>query len=409
MSTNNDVFKVLVGHPTAFVGEGDTLSDVASAPVAAIAVVNADTNISMDATSKAKNIYLARVDETDTAISKSAGQYIPVKAVRDYTVRPYTAPRALIVKVGDYTVNCETEYGIRLGFSNDEIYKRQGYNQFTVPYLFTTGNCDECSTLCPTGDANALTLGLKNAINNDPRGLAIAKSIARVTLTKATIDTANGNTDFSGDIAVGGEVSDADLALLISYNATLTDTANYLYTDLSVETVPVAVNKYCSVNLRYYNPRQTKIEVSGIAGFEGTVVPVELQAMAYEEGSGYDLKQKEFHSNSIGGSPYVLSEVTGTARNLTYTVDENEKYDVVCISYDPTVVAGWSEEVNHMSTWVAFPTGDKTSLRAFLAVMDGLLVPFGFDALADDFPASTTATTDVEATEDETVNTDGLA
>ena len=410
MSTNNDVFKVLVGNSVA--ADGDSISTFAGGLAGKIAVINADTNMTIDGSIPSRDIYFARIDETDVAISRSAGQFIPLKAVRDYTVRAYSAPQALIVKVGDYTVNCETEYGIRLAFSNNEIYKRQGYNQFTVPYLFTTGNCDECSTLCPTGDANALTLGLKEVINNDPRGLVVATSIARQALTKATIDTANGNTDFSGDIAIGGEVSDADLALLISYNATLSDTSGYLYTDLSLETVPVAVNKYCSVNLRYYSPRQTTIEVSGIAAFEGVVVPVELQAMAYEEGSGYDLKQLEYKSQSIGGSPYVLNQVTGTARNLEYTVDENEKYDVVAITYDPKSIAGWSEEVAHATTYVAFPTGNKVAIQAFLNIMDSLLEQFGFDRLADDLPASFTAVdgATVQPTEDATnVDTDGLA
>jgi len=378
MSTNNDVFKVLVGSNVE--AKDKTLSEVAEGAVGNIAVVNAETNLSVDGTSKAKNIFLARTDETGLAISKSAGQNIPLKGVRDYTVKPYSAPEALIVKVGDYTVDCETEYGIRLSFSNNEIYKRQGYNQFTVPYLFTTGDCNDCSVLCPTGDANALTLGLKLAVNREPNKLAIATSVARATLTKATIDTANGNTDFSGDISAGAEVSDEDLALLIAYNATLSETTGFLYTDLKIETVPVAVTKYCSVNLRYYKPRQTTIEVSGIAGFEGKITPVVLQEMKYEEGAGYDLKQKEYLSNDFNGSPYVLLIATSTARELVYTVDEKVNYDVVAITYDPKNIAGWSEEMSHATTWVAFPTGDA-ALEGFLAVMDGLLAPFGFEAL----------------------------
>jgi len=413
MSTNNDVFKVLVGK-TVEDGLGNTLSNIVDAgDVAHLGVFDYDKATSLNSSTAAKNIFLATTldkdgDNVADSIEKSAGQYIQVKNVRGYTVRPHTAARPLIVKVGGYEANCETEYGIRLSFSNEEIFKRQGYNQLTVPYTYVTGACDDCGTICPTGDANEVTLGLAKNINNDPLGLVKATMVAREALTKATIDAATGGA-FSGNIAAGDEILEADVELLIAFNKTLSDGDSYLYTDVVIETIPVKVNKYCSVNLRYYKPRQTNVEVSGIAGFEGVITPEVLQELAYEEGSGYDLKQKEFESQSMGGSPYVLSEATGTARYLEYTVDVNEKYDVVALTYDSYNTEAWHGSLSNQTTWIAFPTSEKVELRKFLAILDNLLSPLGFDELADDFASAGTAGTAVEPTEDETADTDGLA
>ena len=412
MSTNNDVFKVLVA-ATAEDGADKNLATLAAAE-GALAILNADTNLSMGASSKAKAIKLALPTVADEKVEFSAGQYIPLKGIRDYTMRAYSAPRPLIVKVGGYVANCETEYGIRLSFNNEEIFKRQGYNQFTHPYTYVTGACDDCGTICPTGDANEVTLGLAKNINNDPLGLAVATMVARQAITKATVDAATGGS-FSGNLAEGDAILEADVELLIAYNKTLSDGASYLYTDLVIETVPVAINKFCSVNLRYYFPRQTNVEVSGIAGFEGVITPEVLQELAFEEGNGYDLQQKEYNSQAIGGSPYVLNTVTGTARYLEYQADAKEKYDVVAITYDALSYAGWDENLNHFTTWIAFPIDDENGngsaeLQKFLAVMDALLTPLGFDALADDAALNNADETVVEPTsERDDVNTDGLA
>ena len=407
MSTNNDVFKVLVADTYTTESAGASLSALA-ATEKEIAVIDADTNLSIDGSTKVKNFKLALPLVADEKVEFSAGQHIQLKNVRAYTMRAHSAARPLIVKVGGYEANCETEYGIRLSFSNEEIFKRQGYNQLTVPYTYVTGACDDCGTICPTGDANEVTLGLAKNINNDPLGLVEATMVARQAITKATIDAATGGS-FSGDLSAGDAILEADVELLIAFNKTLSDGDSYLYTDVVIETIPVKVNKYCSVNLRYYKPRQTNVEVSGIAGFEGVITPEVLQELAYEEGSGYDLKQKEYESQSIGGSPYVLNTVTGTARYLDYTVDENEKYDVVALTYDSYNTEAWHGSLSNQTTWIAFPESAKAELQKFLAVLDALLAPFGFDALEDDAALNNVDPTVVEPTEDRDVDTDGIA
>lgn len=403
MSRNNDVFKVLVTSGNQAVLAAGSGPDALA--IGQIGVFDADTGVSVDATSTPKEFYLAvGVDDDGDAvmdnIEKSAGQKIQRLNTRFYSFRPHTAPQPMIVDVTGYeNAKCDDDYTLRLEFRNQEIYRRQGFNQYTKPYAFRTPCCAGDATEV---DGNEITKLLVEAINADVDGLVTAVAVARQALTAVTHGVA-------ADLAEGDEVSDADMDAIIAYNAA--NAGSEVYTDTRITTIPVAINKFCSVNLKYYHPRQTVIIPSLVTGF-GCIGSTEIvQEAAMEEGNGYDVQQKEYKSSGWNGTgPYVLSEATGTAKYVEYRADKAVKYDQVIVEYDQFSVGGWQEYLNNLSTIVAVPATDTATRDGLVAVLDAFLTPLGFDALADDAALADTDPAVVEPTTDiDDTDGDGLA
>lgn len=378
MSRNNDVFNVLVTKDdAALIAADNSVSDLA---VGQIGVFDYDTNLSIDHTTVSRNFYLAvGLDlDGDTVlddISKSAGTHIQGKNVAVYNKRDYIAGTAMEVVLKDYTAECETEYGVKLELRNQEIYRTQGFNQFTKTYSIKTACCDGCEQTCPSGDANEITKLLKLNINNDPTDLVTAIAIARHTLTKATIDAVTTGV-FSGNIAIGAEVSDADLLVLMEYNSLIADVADSLYTDLEITTVTQGIKNFCDVNLQYFYPRQTVAILSKIHGFECTGEVEVTQEVVYEEGAGYDVKQLEYEAIGWTDSPYRLSSLNGVANPVNYNTDATANYDMVVISYEQFSTGGFQEFLHPETTIVAVPTADTTTMAALILVLNAQLTQF---------------------------------
>ena len=400
MARNNDVFQVLVTSGNqAPLAAGNRLGDLAPGQ---IGVFDFDTNVSLDvATAPGKrNYYLAVGIDTDgdtvtDEVMKSAGSHVQKKNVQFYSFRSYTPGQPMIVTLKDYTADCETEYGIKLEFRNQEIYRSQGYNQFTKAYTMVTSCCDGCTPTCPSGDANEITKQLKYLINIDELGLVTAEAVARQPLTILTHGT-------SVDYATGDVVSDADVDAIMAYNATQADPADYVYTDLQITTVTQKVNSFCSVNLKYFYPRETVIIASKIEGFKCTGTLEVTQQAAFEEGAGYDIKQKEYMADGWKTSPYRLSTLNGVAKDIAYNAVATTKYDQIHLTYDQYSIGAWLEYYNNLATTIAIPTADTTTRNGLIAILDAILGPQGFDALADDAaafvanPATVDPTTDID-------------
>lgn len=408
MARNNDVFQVLVTKGNqAVLAAGNRLGDLAPGQ---IGVFDFETNLSVSAAtaSASRNYYLAvGVDaDGDTVtddVMKSAGSHIQKKNVQFYSFRSYTPGQPMIVTLKDYTADCETEYGIKLELRNQEIYRSQGYNQFTKAYTMVTGCCDGCTPTCPSGDANEITKQLKFLINNDNLGLVTAEAVARQPLTILTHGT-------SADYATGDVVSDADVDAIMAYNATQTDPADFVYTDLQITTVTQKVNNFCSVNLKYFYPRETVVIATKIEGFKCNGTLEVTQAAAFEEGAGYDVKQLEYEAKGWKEGPYRLSTLNGVAQERQFFTDVTAKYDLVHLTYDQFSIGAWLEYLNNEATTIAIPTADTTTRNGLIAVLDAILTPQGFNALADDAaafvanPATVDPTTDIDDP-----NQDGLA
>lgn len=406
MSRNNDVFQVLVTSGNqAVLAAGNGVADLAPGQ---IGVFDFNTNVSIDATSTPRNFFLAVGLDTDgdaatDDISKSAGSHIQARNLVAYSYRPHTAGQPMKVVLSDYTADCETEYGIKLELRNQEIYRSQGYNQFTKTYSIVTSCCNGCEPTCPSGDANEITKQLKENINNDEQGLVTAIAIARQDLTILTHGT-------SADIATGAEVSDADLEALMVFNAAQADPADYVYTDLEITTVTQAINSFCSVNTKYFYPRQTVAIATKIAGFDCNGTLTVTQQAAFEEGAGYDVKQLEYEAKGWSESPYRVSTLLGLAKDTTFNADASEQYDVFALTYDQFSIGAWLEYLNNEATMIAIPATDTITRNALVAVLDAQLTPFGFDALADDVALANVNPAVVEPTADiDDVDADGIA
>jgi hypothetical protein len=399
MARNNDVFQVLVTKDNANVlPAGQRLGNLVPGQ---IGVFNYDTNISIDGTVPTRNFYLAVA--TDDDVIKSSGSHIQNKNIQFYSYRSYTPGQAMVVVLRDYTADCETEYGIKLELRNQEIYRSQGYNQFTKSYTMVTGCCDGCAPTCPSGDANEITRQLVINITNDPLGLVTADAIARQAITILTHGT-------SVDYVTGDVVSAADLDAIMAYNALQADPADYIYTDLQITTVTQAVNKFCSINLKYFYPRETIIIPSKIEGFKCNGTLEVTQQAAFEEGAGYDIQQREYEASGWKQGHYRLSTLNGVANDIEYNALKTGKYDQIALTYDQFSIGAWLEYYNNQATCIAIPTVDTATRDTLLTVLDALLTPSGFNALADDAAASIVDVNTVERTTDiDDVNLDGIA
>ena len=398
MSRNNDVFQILVTKGNEPVLPADSkLEDLKPGQ---IGVFNSNTNLSIDGSSPVKEFFLAVGVDRDgdgvtEAINTSAGQVIQTRNVRFYDFRPHTAPKPMILELSDYKANCDTDYAVRLEFRNQEIYRRQGYNQFTHTYAVRTACCEDCAD-CPSGDMNEITKLMMEAMNTDEYGLVTAEAIAVDALTIATHGT-------SADYAVGAVIPLEEFDAIIAFNAVQPDDTTKVSTKIRMTTNAVAVNNFCSINLKYYHPRQTVIIPSLVEGFNCTGKATITQEAAFEEGSGYDVKQKEYHAGGWNGKPgpYRVSTATGLSKEeFEYFADPKVKYDQLALTYDQFSVGGWQEYLNHLATEIAIPADETTTRDSLVAVLDAIVGPSGFDALSDDAASADVDPTVTEATSD---------
>ena len=403
MSRNNDVFHLLVTKGNqAVLAKDKKVTELAPGQ---IGVFNYDTNLSFDATVAAapRNFYLAvGVDAgngTTGDIMKSAGSHVQGKNIAFYSFRPYTPGRPMKVLLKDYVANCETEYGVKLELRNQEIYRTQGYNQFTKTYTMKTSCCDGCEPTCPSGDANEITKQLYININNDTSGLVKAniKPRAGATLPAGVTVDAQGNLTL------------AQVDTIMAANAAQTDPANYVYTDLEIETVPQTIQDFCSVSLNYMYPRQTVAILTKVGDFKCSGTVATTQTAVFEEGAGIDVKQLEYQAKGWTESPYRVSTVNGVADNRIYITDASAKYDVFALTYDQFSLGGWLEYFHNQASIIAIPTADATTRNGLAAILDKVAVAQSFEPLADDAAAAIADPTVIEKTTDKSVTTDGIS
>ena len=403
MSRNNDVFHLLVTKGNQAVLAKD--KKVTELLPGQIGIFNYDTNLSFDATvaTAPRNFYLAvGIDAgngTTGDIMKSAGSHVQGKNIAFYSFRPYTPGRPMKVLLKDYVADCETEYGIKLELRNQEIYRTQGYNQFTKTYTMKTSCCDGCGPTCPSGDANEITKQLFINISNDPSGLVKAniKPRAGAVLPSGVTVDANGNLTL------------AQVDTIMAANAAQTNPANFVYTNLEIETVPQTIQDFSAVSLNYMYPRQTVAILTKVGDFKCSGTVATTQTAVFEEGAGIDVKQLEYQAKGWTESPYRVSTVNGVADNRIYITDASGKYDVFALTYDQFSLGGWLEYFHNQASIIAIPTADTVTRNGLAAILDKVAVAQSFEPLADDAAAAVVDPTVIERTTDKTVPTDGLS
>ena len=403
MSRNNDVFHLLVTKGNqAVLAKDKKVTELAPGQ---IGVFNYDTNLSFDATVAAapRNFYLAvGVDAgngTTGDIMKSAGSHVQGKNIAFYSFRPHTPGRPMKVLLKDYVANCETEYGVKLELRNQEIYRTQGYNQFTKTYTMKTSCCDGCEPTCPSGDANEITKQLFINISNDPSGLVKAniKPRARAVLPSGVTVDAQGNLTL------------AQVDTIMAANTAQTNPANFVYTDLEIETVPQTIQDFSAVSLNYMYPRQTVAILTKVGDFKCSGTVATTQTAVFEAGAGIDVKQLEYQAKGWTESPYRVSTVNGVADNRIYITDASAKYDVFALTYDQFSLGGWLEYFHNQASIIAIPTADATTRNGLAAILDKVAVAQSFEPLADDAAAAVVDPTVIEKTTDKSVTTDGIS
>ena len=402
---NNDVFQVL---PTkgnqALATSGSTVDALLPGQ---LGVFDANTGLAFGASVPAgtKAITLAVGVGNGSVLSDirtSAGQFIQTKGITDLTFKPHTAGQPMKVTVGSFKAECDTEYGVRVEFRNAKINRIQGFNQFSKAYMVTTPCCDDCAGGCGSLDANVLTQLFIASINADEANLVLAQAVARQALVATTHGTA-------ADYAAGDVITDADVAALVNFNLTALD-ANKVFADFQLVSQPLAIGNYCSINLHYYKLLETVLIVSLIEGFGCSGATTVNQYPVFEEGSGINIQQKEYHASGWAGSgPYKLSQVTGMGyENINYLSVKGTTYDQFIVQYNQTSESGWQEYSNVLSTVIAIPEADTVTRQAVATVFNSFLSGLGFDSLVDDAAAASTNAAVVEPEVSSTA-TDGIA
>jgi len=353
---NNDVFQVLPVTNCTLLPAGQAVETLA---VGQLGAFDADTMLSVSpaTTPQPKSIFFAVGKEDlngNFDIRQSAGQMIQRQGVVGYTEKECTTGSPMIVTVGNFRAEADTEYGIRIEFRNAKINRIQGYNQFSKAFLVKTPCADDCAAGCGSSDPNVLTQLFIENINSDISKLVLASAVARQELTILVHGT-------SVDYAIGDEVSAADIDALILFNSTAV-AADQVFTDIKLVSQPMGIASYCQVNLHYYKLLETVLVVSLIEGFSCSGATTVNEYPVYAEGTGYNIQQKEYHASGWAGSgPYKLSQVTGTAKgDIEYLSDKNTNYDQIILEYNMTSESGWKEYSNTLSTVFAFPCGDCT-------------------------------------------------
>lgn len=394
MARDNDVFQMLVtkGNKTAL-GKEKKVEELA---VGQIGVFDADTNLSIDGTTPTRSFYIAvgankNGGDTMDSINQSAGEYIQTKNIKAYSYRPHTPGKPMIVEISDFKAEKDTEYAIKINFSNQRIYAMQGSLQFIHTYVVRTACGNSCNS-CNNGDCNELVKLFVEAINKDPNGLIKAEAIK------------------AADNSVV-----ADIDAFIKENAAVNsddDSTNDVCLKIRLTTVPLKIKDFCAINSSYFNYRETDITVSLAQGFSCNGKVVVTQEPAYEEGSGYDVKQREYKAGGWNGRPgvYRVSETTLLPfGDFNYFADANVKYDRLAIEYQNESSGGWLDYRNDLATEIAIPTADTTTRDALIGILDKLFNPLGFDALADDATDSNTDIAVVEKTTKKGSKKDGIA
>jgi len=163
-------------------------------------------------------------------------------------------------------------------------------------------------------------------------------------------------------------------------NNTDNDKTNDVVAKIRLTTIPVNVYKFCDINLMHFQPRETVIIASLISGFECVGKVTVIQDATYEQGAGYDVRQREYKAGGWNGRPgiYRVSELNGVASSgFRYFSENNEKYHRVNLTYDQFSIGGWQEFLNNLATEIYFPQTATAALVSFLGVLEAIL-PSGF-------------------------------
>jgi hypothetical protein len=244
---------------------------------------------------------------------------------------------------------------MRVEFQNSRISRIIGRNMFSKYYSASgicVNGCTDDDEKCKALKVLA-AYHIVSSINKDEDGLLKAYlAVQGVTNTPS-----NDITQFENSQVVQAIKSGvcADIAV---------------YADdirIILETVPVAMAKFCDINVHYYNHRETTLNISFPVGFAcNTEAKVVVEAQ-YENTRGYDVREREYEAAGWIGDVYRVNTLTGLPReNIDYWADVDEKYASIVITSDFESKSGWGEYKNPITTEIYIPNSAVSNFNSFI-------------------------------------------
>ena len=382
MSTNNDVYQVLTIPNEASEVLAPATKTVADLGKGKWAIFNADDNKPIDITPTggtpvgpiplvmpARWYFAYRGGDNGTTtpvigepdmLYKSAGTHIQSRYCKSYTGSLAKAPTAQTIELTNPVIQSgpdatNYDYGLRLDLrGNTEVYQRYGANQATKFFMANT-RCvgDETAVTGQEADIEAAAQWAAQISYDTDKFLGV---LVDVTGTGGT-DTIKYDLDTTTNVfgwTIDGAATTEALALAaIRAGATLDTFEIYIY-PLS------SLYKFCNVNPKYFKQREIRAIPSLIGGNCKWGDFTETQAMTYEIGRGYDVKELEYVAGGWNGKPgpYRQSILHGLPfMDFEYLALKDHYYNVHTFQYDQFSVGGWLEYLNNLSTYIAVDLG----------------------------------------------------
>ena len=390
MSQTNDINKVLVVDGTkAIPAAGGTIAALTDGQ---LGVFDASTHLAIDGTTLSKNFYLAVGRGTPVSgaipdIEVSSGQDIIRTSINQYNFRPHTPGRTQVQSFTLSSVQCDTDYGLKMEFQNGQTLRRLGHIGMTQTFMVRSEDCEECAN-CSNIDPNKVLWDLMQNIQKN------ASDFVTVTAHVAATDAV---------------ILDADVPAYITTNAAVNtddNTGNNIIMELRFTGVPAPSVATDTINLNYYRNRETLIIISTLGATTHVSTIVEEVSMVQPEGLGYDVRQLEYRNAGNEAGPYRVSSVLPVAKVLSLKAAADGEYDQIWLGYEGEHRV--NDFIANQSTLIAIPAAVQTCIDSLVIVLDRLCVPLGFEEKASDVTAAVADVTTVETTSSKTASTDGL-
>lgn len=286
MAKENPILQVL---PTlgnqAMLTAGNRVTDLHNGQ---LGIFNYHTGLSVDGTALAncKDIFIAlgiaKAGGTAIAddIRKSAGQMIQTSRQNALTAKGYVPEIEKVIEITNFIAKCETEYAIKLTFTNQRIYRLNGYTQFTKTFNYTTGCCaptTDCTDCSNSGDCVELAVGLVTNVNADADSIVTASLFGNkivAVINGAPTSDANtvvtvGTTSYTVAVLDADTTAQAAAKIVAVIN---TQTGSPYYATLSGSTISIYVKATKQANTDTFAVTGAGVTANGIVASTKTVV-----------------------------------------------------------------------------------------------------------------------------------------
>ena len=359
---NNDVFKVLIptsSRESILANKVNTIEDLG---IGQLGIFEAHTSKSISTADAGKDdfrlIVAADLDNDNVVdrLERQAGQFIQIKNLKSISIQGYRNPKPQIEILNPQITSTgitdgiyDEEYGIRIAFLNPKITRLGGKNEFAKYFSYTGGLITKCNNAFSVHAKRiAIMQELVSLINADPDGLVKAELVTVDGLFGAEVYTA---------------LTIADICTYLALEA------NSDKLRIRLTTVPLAIKTFLGINTGYYKDRETTIQVFYKENFLPTSTTTTLQEVQFEQGSGYDVYEREYQAEGWETSSYRTSSVTGLPRDMKTYSSVSTKYNLISLEYTFDSEAAWGSYNHNLATEIAIPVALADTWTSLDALM----------------------------------------